>query len=116
MKFRLARCAAVLLLGCCAFFLCSADACAGDAIPTIAWKRGIGVPLPNHGTRKAALTNLIDDGYWQGAPVGGFGAGTFSRTYRGELEGHRVEIDALGCEQHQTVIDQVGALGEITRR
>lgn len=28
----------------------------------------------------------IDDGYWQGAPVGGFGAGTFSRSYRGNFE------------------------------
>ena len=28
---------------------------------------------------------MIDDGYWQGAPVGGLGAGTFSRTYRGDF-------------------------------
>jgi non-lysosomal glucosylceramidase len=27
----------------------------------------------------------IDDGFWQGAPVGGFGSGTFSRTYRGDF-------------------------------
>jgi non-lysosomal glucosylceramidase len=27
----------------------------------------------------------IDDGYWQGAPVGGFGSGTFSRSYRGDF-------------------------------
>lgn len=57
----------------------------GDAIPKVAWKRGIGVPLPNPGTKKPALDTMIDDGFWQGAPVGGFGAGTFSRTYRGDF-------------------------------
>jgi len=39
--------------------------------------------LPNPGVRKNKTD--IDDGYWQGAPVGGFGAGTFSRTYRGDF-------------------------------
>jgi non-lysosomal glucosylceramidase len=57
---------------------------AGDSIPAIAWKRGIGEPLANAGTKKPNLP-VIDDGYWQGAPVGGFGAGTFSRTYRGDF-------------------------------
>ena len=28
---------------------------------------------------------MIDDGFWQGAPVGGLGAGTFSRSYRGDF-------------------------------
>ena len=47
---------------------------AGDAIPKAAWKRGIGQPLENAGGRKPALaaSGMIDDGYWQGAPVGGF--------------------------------------------
>lgn len=58
---------------------------AGDSIPKAAWKRGIGQPLPNAGTRKPTLDGMIDDGYWQGAPVGGFGAGTFSRTYAGNF-------------------------------
>jgi non-lysosomal glucosylceramidase len=58
---------------------------AGDAIPKAAWKRGIGEPLANAGTKKPNLTTMIDDGYWQGAPVGGFGAGTFSRTYAGNF-------------------------------
>jgi len=26
--------------------------------------------------KKPEITTMIDDGYWQGAPVGGFGAGT----------------------------------------
>jgi non-lysosomal glucosylceramidase len=53
----------------------------GDEIPKIAWRRPLGQPLENPGVRKNKSD--IDDGYWQGAPVGGFGAGTFSRTYRG---------------------------------
>src|SRR5579864_8287624 len=67
------------------FITCSAFA--GDTIPKAAWKRGIGQPLENAGGRKPALASsgMIDDGYWQGAPVGGFGAGTFSRTYRGDF-------------------------------
>ena len=73
---------------------------AGDTIPAIAWKRGIGEPLANPGTRKPALTTLIDDGYWQGAPVGGFGSGTFSRTYRGDFS--RWHLKA-GTHKYETV-------------
>jgi len=59
---------------------------AGDAIPKAAWKRPIGLPLADAGTKKSTLeASHIDDGYWQGAPVGGFGAGTFSRSYRGDF-------------------------------
>jgi non-lysosomal glucosylceramidase len=57
--------------------------CAGDEIPKTAWRRPLGQLLSNPGVRKN--TTDIDDGYWQGAPVGGFGAGTFSRTYRGDF-------------------------------
>jgi non-lysosomal glucosylceramidase len=56
---------------------------AGDAIPLAAWRRPIGLPLENPGVKRNATD--IDDGYWQGAPVGGFGSGTFSRTYRGDF-------------------------------
>jgi non-lysosomal glucosylceramidase len=67
-------------------FLCASVAWAGDTIPKVAWKRAIGEPLANAGIRKPALDGkIVDDGYWQGAPVGGFGAGTFSRTYRGDF-------------------------------
>lgn len=56
---------------------------AGDGIPAAAWRRPIGLPLQNPGVSREA--GMIDDGYWQGAPVGGFGSGTFSRTYRGNF-------------------------------
>ena len=72
---------------------------AGDEIPAAAWRRPIGKPLAHPGGRKPELT-IIDDGYWQGAPVGGFGAGTFSRTYRGNFE--RWHIKA-GIHKYQDV-------------
>jgi non-lysosomal glucosylceramidase len=79
--------------------LCSAFALAGDQIPKAAWKRPIGQPLPNPGTKKPEL-HIIDDGYWQGAPVGGFGAGTFSRTYRGDFARWHLKS---GVHKYQTV-------------
>ena len=75
-------CGCVLLLSSCI----APFAHAQDEIPAAAWRRPIGAPLENAGTKKLALpAHHIDDGYWQGAPVGGFGAGTFSRTYRGDF-------------------------------
>ncbi len=74
---------------------------AGDTIPKTAWKRGIGQPLDNPGGRKPALgAGMIDDGYWQGAPVGGFGSGTFSRTYRGDFSRWHIKS---GVHKYQTV-------------
>ena len=88
----------VCLLFCCV--LAVVPAIGGDAIPKVAWKRGIGQPLENPGGRKPGLPNLIDDGYWQGAPVGGFGAGTFSRTYRGDFARWHIKS---GIHKYQTV-------------
>ena len=80
MRFCRKTCIALVLL------LLAAVAYASDPlIPKVAWKRGIGVPLEGAGGKKPKLVNMIDDGYWQGAPVGGFGAGTLSRTYRGDF-------------------------------
>src|SRR6201996_7760309 len=67
-------------------FLLVAGASAASAasdIPKAAWSRPIGLPLESPGVAKNGTD--IDDGYWQGAPVGGMGAGTFSRTYRGDF-------------------------------
>lgn len=91
------------------YFLCLiAFAClstgwswAGDTIPHAAWKRPIGEPLANAGTKKPTLeATHIDDGYWQGAPVGGFGSGTFSRDYRGNFS--RWHLKA-GVHKYQTI-------------
>ncbi|HEY2547941.1 MAG TPA: hypothetical protein VGI46_17850 [Candidatus Acidoferrum sp.] len=70
---------------CCRFFFCGVVpfACTADEFPKIAWIRPLGEPLAIPASAKNKSD--IDDGYWQGAPVGGFGAGTFSRTYRGDF-------------------------------
>jgi non-lysosomal glucosylceramidase len=73
---------------------------AGDSIPKAAWKRPLGQPLRNPGGRKPNLTDMIDDGYWQGAPVGGFGAGTLSRTYRGDFARWHIKS---GVHKYETV-------------
>jgi non-lysosomal glucosylceramidase len=80
---------------------CSAAA-AENLIPKVAWSRPIGQPLENPGHKKIQpdTANMIDDGYWQGAPVGGFGSGTFSRSYRGEFS--RWHIKA-GVHKFETV-------------
>jgi len=73
---------------------------ASDKIPAVAWRRPIGQSLADPGGRKPELNTLIDDGYWQGAPVGGLGAGTFSRTYRGNFERWHVKA---GVHKYQNV-------------
>lgn len=64
-------------------------------IPEICWKRKIGEPYELPGVTKVTscggLPN-IDDGYFQGMPLGGFGAGTFSQTYRGDFSRWHLEI------------------------
>ncbi len=91
-------CLRIQILG--AFVLLSlVPSFAGDAIPAAAWKRPIGVPLPNAGTKKPAL-DIIDDGFWQGAPVGGLGAGTFSRSYRGDFSRWHLKS---GVHKYQTI-------------
>jgi non-lysosomal glucosylceramidase len=82
-------------------FLCVSWASAALAvsdIPKAAWSRPIGLPLENPGVTKDP--GMIDDGYWQGAPVGGMGAGTFSRSYRGDFS--RWHIKA-GVHKYETV-------------
>jgi non-lysosomal glucosylceramidase len=62
---------------------------AGNNIPKTAWKRALGLPLENPGVTR--VSGDIDDGYWQGVPVGGLGAGTFSRSYRGDFARWHIE-------------------------
>jgi non-lysosomal glucosylceramidase len=86
-------CAVMILVGGPALF--------ADEIPKAAWRRPIGLPLEHAGTAKPALgPGHIDDGFWQGAPVGGFGAGTFSRTFRGDFSRWHLQP---GVHRYQTV-------------
>ena len=96
MKQRIAKRAFLVVV-----FLGTSFAFGGDTIPKAAWKRAIGLPMANAGTKKPTLDGgHIDDGYWQGAPVGGFGAGTFSRTYRGDFARWHIKN---GVHKYQTV-------------
>jgi non-lysosomal glucosylceramidase len=77
------------------------SAWSNDDIPKAAWQRPIGLPVSDPGTKKPTLEpSHIDDGFWQGAPVGGFGAGTFSRTYRGDFARWHLKP---GIDKYQTV-------------
>jgi non-lysosomal glucosylceramidase len=71
----------------------------GDTIPAAAWSRAIGAPFENP-PRVSVNYPMIDDGPLQGAPLGGFGAGTFARTYAGDFA--RWHLDN-GTHTYQTV-------------
>src|ERR1700757_2022145 len=99
MNRRVALCAVLFLLSC--LVLAPRSGWGEDLIPKAAWHRAIGAPLADAGTKKLTLEpSHIDDGYWQGAPVGGFGAGTFSRDYRGDFS--RWHLKA-GVHKYQTI-------------
>lgn len=80
------------------FLSTALGAFAQSVIPAAAWRRPIGLPLENSGV--AQKPGGIDDGYWQGAPVGGFGSGTFSRTYRGDFARWHMKA---GVHKYETV-------------
>src|SRR5437667_7156620 len=99
MNRRVALCAVLFLLSC--LVLAPRSGWGEDLIPKAAWHRAIGAPLADAGTKKPTLgPSHIDDGYWQGAPVGGFGAGTFSRDYRGDFERWHLKT---GVHKYQSV-------------
>jgi len=53
------------------------------AIPACAWQRILGEEPKNVGRPTEPIS--INDAAWQGAPLGGFGAGTIGRAYRGDF-------------------------------
>ncbi|WP_376789078.1 hypothetical protein, partial [Thermoflexus sp.] len=53
-------------------------------IPKAAWQRPIGLPVERPPRARTAYP-IIDDSSFQGAPLGGLGAGTLARTYRGDF-------------------------------
>lgn len=68
-------------------------------IPKAAWSRGIGVPHDNLGRPKTSY-GIIDDNGWGGVPLGGLGAGSIGRTYRGDFARWHLEI---GKHKFETV-------------
>src|SRR5205807_10247009 len=91
MNRRVALCAVLFLLSC--LVLAPRSGWGEDLILKAAWHRAIGAPLVDAGTKKPTLgPSQIDDVYWQRALVGGFGAGTFPRDYRGDFS--RLHLNA----------------------
>lgn len=74
-------------------------------IPKYAWKiRADDVPTSPGVTKirskkDGGLPNF-DDGFYQGIPLGGFGAGTITQTYRGDFAGWHLEV---GKHTYKTV-------------
>ena len=62
-----------------------------STIPKVAWSRGIGVPHTQTGKPKTSYW-IIDDKEWGGVPLGGLGAGSIGRTYRGDFARWHLEI------------------------
>src|SRR5690348_8875181 len=76
-------------------------------IPKAAWSRGIGEPLANPG--HPSVPGLIDDSYWQGVPIGGFGSGSIGRTYRGDFARWNLKV---GVHKYESVAPDVFAAYE----
>ncbi len=68
--------------------------------PKQAWSRVMGEPF------RGALTGgeKLDDGYYQGLPIGGLGAGSIGRTYAGDFA--RWHLDIGGHEQSTATANQ----------
>jgi non-lysosomal glucosylceramidase len=62
-------------------------AASGQSIPEAAWSRAIGDPA-----QAMTAKEIIDDGPFQGLPIGGLGAGTIGRTYRGDFARWHLDI------------------------
>ena len=78
-----------------------------QGIPDAAWSRPMGLPLENAGV--GSIGGVVDDGYWQGVPLGGFGAGSIGRTYRGDFARRHLKI---GVRKYQSVPSDVFAAFE----
>ncbi|MBZ5514928.1 MAG: glucosylceramidase [Acidobacteriia bacterium] len=76
-------------------------------IPEAAWSRGIGESLDNPGVTK--VRGNIDEGYWQGVPLGGFGSGSIGRTYRGDFARWHLKT---GVHKYQSIASNVFAAFE----
>jgi len=81
------------------------------SIPAAAWSRGIGVPYENAGKPRVTEVPLVDDGPWGGVPLGGFGAGSIGRTYRGDFARWHLDIgshtfESLPANQFSVFVQQ----------
>ncbi|HBE02450.1 MAG TPA: glucosylceramidase, partial [Spirochaetia bacterium] len=62
-------------------------------IPDYAWKIGMDKKLAEPSVSRKK--NMLDGGYYQGVPLGGFGAGTIGRNYMGGFNRWTIKTGAL---------------------
>lgn len=60
-------------------------------IPTIAWRRPMGLPCLEAGHPRVEVP-MIDDGSFAGVPIGGLGTGSIGRTHRGDFARWHLEV------------------------
>src|SRR5260221_8174407 len=77
-----------------------AVAAVAQSIPSVAWNRAIGEPFTDAWKGR----EVIDDGPWQGAPIGGLGSGAIGRTYRGDFA--RWHLDVGSHHYQSNPVDQ----------
>jgi non-lysosomal glucosylceramidase len=67
------------------------DKIAWPVIPSVAWRRPMGLPCPDVGHPRVDQP-MIDDGPWAGVPIGGLGTGSIGRTHRGDAARWHLEV------------------------
>jgi non-lysosomal glucosylceramidase len=81
-------------------------------IPPMAWSRPIGLPFEEAGHPYEESTK-IDDGAWAGLPLGGLGAGSIGRTWRGDFARWHLDVgshrfESLPANQFSVFVSQNG--------
>lgn len=61
-------------------------------IPEAAWMRPLGDPFPDAARAANLGYPLVDDGPYQGLPLGGLGSGSIGRSYRGDFARWHTEV------------------------
>ncbi|MFH0879830.1 MAG: GH116 family glycosyl hydrolase, partial [Lentisphaerota bacterium] len=77
------------------------DAFLSQDIPSAAWSWPMGQLLSTVGHKRSDVgMDLIDDGIWNGVPIGGFGAGSIGRTFAGDFKRWHLDV---GLHRNVTV-------------
>lgn len=87
-------------------------------IPSIAWRWPMGAPCPDL-SHPHVSTAMIDDGPWNGVPIGGLGTGSIGRSHRGDaarwhLEVGRHAFDPVAADTFSIFVGGRGTAGRAT--
>ena len=72
------------------------DVCLSATIPDAAWSWPMGQTLSTVGHTWVGYA-MIDDGIWNGVPIGGFGAGSIGRTFNGDFSRWHLDVGTHRC-------------------